>query len=424
MIGLLLWSLAGLGSVSGESFGREMPVELGMISEQHISIDDYVLNAGDTLLVLVKGRFPYSYPVQIGPTGQLVIMLPSNRKMTTFGQTFGDVSLVNLETFSYVEVVDVPVRRARALVAAALGEFIRPVEVDFVLLGPRMFKINVLGDVQWPGSYLATPFMRVEDGLDQAGGISPMGSVSNILIARRSGDSLRVNLRRYREEGELAANPFLSDGDVIYVSKMKRFVLLRGAVFAKEAADNPAMQAAFSIDTLRRQFNAEHWLEFEIGERACDFLASRAVLLPQSDLVHCYIQRGEERIFFDMQEYLASGQGKNPRLEHGDIVTVPRSERFIYVTGEVKKPGPVVYNQAFILNQYIGQALGFSYTANVRAVRIMYPDGRTRRAHPDMQLEPGATIYVPRRPVYEIRDWVGITAATISLVALIITFGE
>jgi len=424
MIGLLLWALAGLGQTPGSTVGREMPLELGMVPEQPVSIDDYVLNAGDTVLVLVRGRFSYSYPTQITPTGQLMLMLPSSRRFTTFGQTWGEVSLVNLETVGYVELVDVPVRRARSLVASAFAEFIRPVEVDFVLLGPRLCKINVLGEVQWPGSYLVTPFMRVEDGIDQAGGITSMGSVCNITLRRRSGDSIRVNLRRYREEGELEANPFLSDGDVIYVPKMERFVLLRGAVFAKEAVDEPNIKLAFMVDTLRRQFNAEHWLEFEPGERVCDFLINRAVLLPQSDLAHCYIQREKERIFFDMQEYLASGRGQNPRLEHGDIVFVPRSEEYVYVTGELRRPGPVVYNEAFTLNQYLGHAGGLYSTANVRGIRVIYPDGRTRRAHPDMQLEPGATIYVPRRPLYELRDWIALIAAGVAVTAAIITFGE
>ncbi|MEA3311107.1 MAG: SLBB domain-containing protein [candidate division WOR-3 bacterium] len=424
MMGLLFWFLAGVGQMTGEAFGREMSLELGTVTEQPVSINDYVLNAGDSLLVMVKGSFSYSYPTRISPAGQLVIMLPSARKMTTFGQTFGEVSLVNLEAVGYVEIVDVPVRKARRQVAEAFEKFIRPVEIDFVLIGARLCKINVLGDVQWPGSYLVTPFMRVEDGIDLAGGIISMGSVSNIALVRRSGDSLRVNLRRYREDGELDANPPLSDGDIIHVPKMERFVLLRGAVLAKEAVDEPSIQAVLIADTLRRAFHAEHWLEFEKKERVCGFLASRAVLIPQSDLAHCYIQRGDERIFFDMQEYLASGQGENPRLEHGDVVTVPRSEQFVYVTGELKKPGPVIYNEAFTLNQYLGQAGGFSSTANLRAIRVVYPDGRTRRAHPDMQLEPGATIFVPRKPLYGVQDWVGLTASVLSLVAVILTFGE
>lgn len=424
MMGILFWFLAVLGQVSGESFGRQIPVELGRVPEQPVSIDDYVLNAGDSLLIIVKGSFSYSYPTRITPTGQLVIMLPSSRRMTTFGQTFGEVSLVNLEAVGYMEVVDVAVKKARKQVAEAFRDFIRPVEIDFVLIGARLCKINVLGDVQWPGSYLVTPFMRVEDGVDLAGGITSMGSVSNISLVRRSGDTLRVNLRRYREDGELDANPPLSDGDIIYVPKMALFVLLRGAVFAKEAVDEPGIQLVFLTDTLRRQFNAEHWLEFEPGEGVCDFLESRAVLIPQSDLAHCYIQRGDERIFFDMQEYLATGQGENTQLEHGDIVTVPRSERFVYMTGELRRPGPVIYNEAMTLNQYLGHAGGFSSTANLGAIRVIYPDGRTRRAHPDMQLEPGAMIFVPRKPLYEVRDWVGLAASALGLVAVILTFGE
>lgn len=415
--------LAGAGQTDAGSTGRTLPLEMGSVPEQPVSIDDYVLNAGDTVLVLVRGSYAYSYPTQITPTGQLMIMLPSSRGYTTLGQTWGDVSLVNLETVGYVEVLDLPVSRARAVVSQAFEKFIRPAQIDFVLLAPRWFKLNVLGEVQWPGSYLVTPFMRVEDAIDVAGGVTSMGSVSNISLVNRKGDTTKVNLREYREEGKLEANLPLKDGDVIFVPKMKRFVLLRGAVFSKEVIDEPNIQAKFVTDTLDKLFSAEHWLEFDPSEKVCHFLATRAVLLPQSDLSNCYIQRGEERIFFDMQEYLATGKGPNPPLEHGDIVFVPRSERFVYLTGEVRRPGPVIYNEALTMNQYLGLVGGLSSTSDSRAIRVIYADGRSRLAHPGMQLEPGATIFVPRRPFYGMSEWIGLTAAALTLAAAILSFG-
>lgn len=416
--------LTGVGQTDGGSTGRTIPLEMGSVPERPVSINDYVLNAGDTLLVLVKGSYTYSYPTQITPTGQLMIMLPSGRGYTTFGQTWGEVSLVNLEVVGYVEVLDLPVSKARTVVAQAFEKFIRPTEVDFVLLGPRLFKINVLGDVQWPGSYLVTPFMRVEDAIDQAGGVTSMGSISNISLVNRKGDTTKVNLRDYREGGKLEANLPVKDGDVIFVPKMQRFVLLRGAVFSKEVIDEPDIQTKFITDTLDKLFNAEHWLEFDAGERACHFLVTRAVLLPQSDLANCYIQRGKETIFFDMQEYLATGKGTNPPLAHGDIVFVPRSERFVYVTGEVRRQGPVVYNEAMTINQYLGMVGGLASTADSRAIRVIFTDGRSRLAHPEMQLEPGATIFVPRRPYYGMTEWISLTAAAVTLVAAIIKFGD
>lgn len=426
MAGLLIWLVLGVGQ-GGDvgSLGREMPLEMGMIPEQPVSIDDYVLNAGDTLLILVKGSFSYSYPTQITPTGQLVLMLPSRRSFSTVGQTWGEVSLVNLEAVDYVEVIDLPVRVARTEVAEALERYIRPAQIDFVLLGPRRFKVSVLGDVQWPGSYLATPFMRVEDAVDMAGGITSLGSVTNIQLVRRSGDTSIVNLRKYREQGNVDANLPLNDGDVIFVPKMERFVLVRGAVFAKEVIDEPNLQTQLLTDTTVRQFNAEHWLEFGPGEKVCDFLASRTVLLPQSDLSNCYIIRGEQRIFFDMQSYLTTAECPNPYLRQGDIVMVPRMERFVYITGEVRRGGiAVIYNEVLTLSQYLGHAGGLMYTSDSRAIRIIYPDGRVRRAHPDMVLEPGATIHVPRKPIYGLRDWVAFATAGVVLLGYIIGFGD
>lgn len=424
MTWIFLWFLSGLIQIQTEFEGREIPLELGGVSEMPISIEDYVLNAGDTILVLVKGRYSYSYPTQITPTGQLMLMLPTSRRMTTFGLKMGDVSLVNLEVVDYVTIVDVPVKRARDMVAEAFSDFIRPVEVDFVLLGPRMCKINVLGEVQWPGSYLATPFLRVEDVIDQAGGVNSMGSISNIKLVRRSGDTLRINLRRYREEGYIDANPLLHDGDILFIPKMESFVLLRGAVFAKQTLNALDVQLTAILDTLPTLLDARHWLEFAPGEGVCDFVVRRAALVPQSDLVNCYIERGDERIPFDMQAYLTTGKADNPKLKTGDIVTVPWAERFIYVSGEVAKPGRVVYDENLTLNQYIGLKGGLKYTADVRAIRVLYPDGRTRRGHPDVYLEPGTTIHVPRRPLYDMSSWIAIVAAGIGLVNVIIKFGD
>lgn len=421
-MGMLFWFILGTGQTSG-TLGREMPLELGMVPEQSISIDDYVLNAGDTLLIIVRGSYSYSYPTQITPTGQLMLMLPTSTPTTTFGKTLGTLSLVNLDVVGYAVIVDLPVRKARDVVAKAFSEFIRPVDIDFVLLGTRVCKINVLGDVQWPGSYLVTPFMRVKDATDMAGGITSTGSSSNILLARRLGDSLRVNLRHYREEGDLEANPYLKDGDLIFVPKMERFVSLIGMVFAKEAVDEPELQTQFLTDTVNRVFDAQSRLEFDKGERVCDFLEKRTVLLPQGDLEHCYIKRGEQRLFFNMQAYLAGEKVENPPLEHGDIVTVPRAERYVYVTGEVRRQGPVFYDQNMTINQYIGLVGGLLTTADARTIKVLYKDGRTRLAHPDMTLEPGATIYVPRRSLEEFRDWISLTAAVLALVSTIITYG-
>ncbi len=401
-----------------------MPLELGTVPEKSILIDDYVLNAGDTLLIIVKGSYSYSYPTQITPTGQLMLMLPTSTPTTTFGKTLGTLSLVNLDVVGYTVIVDLPVKKARETVAKAFSEFIRPVQIDFVLLGTRACKINVLGDVQWPGSYLATPFLRVKDAIDMAGGITSTGSTSNILLARRSGDSIMVNLRRYREEGDLDANPYLKDGDLLFVPKMERFVSLTGMVFAKEAVDEPALQTLFLMDTVSRVIEAQSRLEFDKGERVCDFLKKRAVLLPQGDLEHCYIARGEERLFFNMQAYLAGEKVDNPLLEHGDLVTVPRAERYVYVTGEVRRQGPVFYDQNMTINQYIGLVGGFLTTADVRTIKVLYKDGRTRLAHPDMKLEPGATIYVPRRSLDEFRDWISLTVAALALITTIVEFGR
>jgi protein involved in polysaccharide export with SLBB domain len=87
-------------------------------------------------------------------------------------------------------------------------------------------------------------------------------------------------------------------------------------------------------------------------------------------------------------------------------VTILPADRFYYVTGEVKKPGPEPYLGETDIIKAISAALDFTDFANKHKVRLTRANGQTQVINVqrilddpqyDVPVYPGDKIYVPRR---------------------------
>jgi protein involved in polysaccharide export with SLBB domain len=87
-------------------------------------------------------------------------------------------------------------------------------------------------------------------------------------------------------------------------------------------------------------------------------------------------------------------------------VTIIPADRFYYVTGEVKKPGPEPYLGETDIIKAISAALDFTDFGNKHKVRLTRANGQTQVINVqrilddpqyDVPVYPGDKIYVPRR---------------------------
>ncbi len=111
----------------------------------------------------------------------------------------------------------------------------------------------------------------------------------------------------------------------------------------------------------------------------------------------------------------------------GDIIYVPESVNLVYVLGEVRSPGVFTISEDMTLLEVLALAGGFSEsTGRLRQaalireinpgqsevslinVRQILKDGR------DVRLAPGDVLYVPRKPLVNLRDFVGRITGTLS----------
>ncbi len=196
----------------GESALEEAPAPaLAATSETVLQgpVDDmtYIVGPGDRFSITVWGQGVASYLATVTPEGELVV--PSVATVPVAGRLLSE---------------------AKADLARSLESFYHDVEVSVSLVGLRSILVNVLGGVEVPGGYVGTVLDLAGELVRKSGGLSEGASSRNITITRRNGDTRRVDLVRYRNTGDVDANPPILDGDVIFVPHAVEFVHIEGAV--------------------------------------------------------------------------------------------------------------------------------------------------------------------------------------------------
>jgi protein involved in polysaccharide export with SLBB domain len=119
----------------------------------------------------------------------------------------------------------------RTAVGKRLHALYPRLQSSLTLVQPRDFVVHVTGAVARPGSYVATPLLRVSALLPRAGGALPSGSLRRVEIRRRgAARPIIADLVRFSALGELDADPPLLDGDTVYVPARQRTVEISGGV--------------------------------------------------------------------------------------------------------------------------------------------------------------------------------------------------
>ena len=309
--------------------------------------DEYILGPGDALSVNLWGEYDDTYLARVTPDGK--ISIPT-------------IGVLNVKGLSLTE--------AGALIEAEVKRYYRNVKSGLSLTALRVFEVLVLGEVQRPGTYLATPVKRVSDVVAQAGDVLPGGSHRHIQV-RRNGEVYAVaDLFKFLRRGDESTNPFVHDGDVIYVPPMGN---RRISVYISEISTQAGAITENSIP---------YTIELKEGERLSTLISSIGGTSPWWDLEGVFIERetkvpeGTMRIPINLRRYLLENdQSQNIVLESGDQVYIPAQIRRVYVAGRVKVPSSYTFIPGRTAEFYLTEAGGPSLTADLRKSFIKRADG-------------------------------------------------
>ncbi len=184
---------------AGADFGRGL--------EAAIDAENYRLGPGDTLMVGIWTPDPVVRTLGVTVEGKIII--PNVGEFDVDGVLLND---------------------ARARIHEALLRYFRNVDITIALTSLRRFQVHVLGQVEHPGTYLGTAVDRVSAAVSWAGGFTKTASQRHIVVS--SADSVRAyaDLFIFLERGIPSANPWLRDGDIVYVPYSRYRFSVQGAV--------------------------------------------------------------------------------------------------------------------------------------------------------------------------------------------------
>lgn len=165
-----------------------------------IGAEDYILNSGDTITILVWGQKDYTQTIPIRPDGRISYPL------------IGEIKVAGLTTTELSEKIR----------EELLKHLVDP-QVTVVITQPKKNEIFVLGQVKFSNQFrFDQSHISLLKALSMAGGISDdTADIHNIKIFRDNGTSEVVDLEDLLKY-ETQQSVFLSSGDVVYVPKLER----------------------------------------------------------------------------------------------------------------------------------------------------------------------------------------------------------
>jgi len=191
-------------------FGRDIFNKDNLTFEPAMNIatpQNYVLGPGDNIKVDIYGASQASNVYTISPDGDITI--------TGYGP---------------VNVSGLTMAQAQAKLRSTLGSRYSSSNIKAGLGQTRTITINVMGEVQAPGTYTLSAFASVFHALYMAGGVSEIGTLRNIKVYRNGRLISSVDVYDYILNGKLTGNIRLADNDVIVVGPYDCMVEVTGNV--------------------------------------------------------------------------------------------------------------------------------------------------------------------------------------------------
>ena len=316
---------------------REMPIDLPIGP-------DYVLGPGDGLTISLWGGVSQSFTRVIDREGKVV--LPEAGSIVVAGLTL---------------------ERAQALVQGVLAPQFKDAHVAVSVSRLRTVRVYVVGDVQRPGAYDISSLSTPLNALYAAGGPTSVGSLRTVRHYRGSTLIREVDLYDFLLNGIRADVERLEPGDTILVPAAGPQVEVTGMV------KRPAIY------------------EFKGEMKLSDVLNEAGGVRVSAALAHIRVERIEAdghrstiEVGLPQGSTLDSARAKMESfvVKDGDRVVVapilPYSEKAIYLTGHVVRPGKLPYHDAMKLSEAIRsyQDLLPEPSDHGEIIRLMPPDLR------------------------------------------------
>lgn len=170
---------------------------------------------------------PQNY--RLGPGDAVFIDIYGASQKTIEGTVSPD-GTITIEGFGPVQVSGLTVKEANSRLRSTLGKRYSSSKISLTVGQTRSIMVNVMGEVNNPGTYTLPAFATVFHALYMAGGTNDLGTMRNIKVYRNNRLVSTVDIYDYILNGKLTGNVRLADNDVISVGAYDCLVNITGKV--------------------------------------------------------------------------------------------------------------------------------------------------------------------------------------------------
>lgn len=174
--------------------------------------EDYRLGPGDEVIIDVWGASETMIREQISPDGNIVV------------EKVGPVYLNGKTVKEANDYIQSKLSAIYSTIADGTSH------AQLTVGQTRSIQINIMGEVNVPGTYTMSPFATIFHALYQAGGVNEIGTMRNVKIYRNTKLISTLDIYEYILEGKMKDDIRLMDGDVIVVGPYESLVNVAGKV--------------------------------------------------------------------------------------------------------------------------------------------------------------------------------------------------
>ncbi len=168
---------------------------------------NYRLGAGDEVIIDVWGASQETFDVWVSPDG-----------------------MVTIDGVGPCKIGGMTVAEATSFLRSRLGKFYSDSQIQIAVGDLRSIQVQVLGEVNVPGTYTLSSFSSAFNALYAAGGISDIGTLRDIKVYRQGRQIATIDVYDYIINGNSRGDVRLNDNDIIVVGPYEALVDVRGKV--------------------------------------------------------------------------------------------------------------------------------------------------------------------------------------------------
>lgn len=381
---------------------------------------NYVLNHGDSVLINIWGVSQKQVTQVITPQGQITI-----------------------EGCAPISLKGKTIPEAAKTIQKSIANHYAGDNVSLSLLKPRMIHVNVQGEVNNPGGHLIHGYSNLLMALQQAGGITDVGSYRQIVHQTGTHTSCVIDLYEYLQ-GKMNMNAIrLSDGDIIQVMPVERLVTIEGLIKRPATYELIGDENAQDLITYAHGITGDD-IEIRVRHRSAE---ARSMEIIATNNVVNYIPRDGDTIsivkladqpgevalvlgdVMNKGRYRLSenantlksllriatpklGEKPNAVVVYRDTTLVQIGEKdmnlsggekiyvvanLVEVRGAVYSAASFDFNPSLSIEDYIKLAGGCTRKASKKNIFVVETDGRHTSGTSGVRIIPGSTIIVPEK---------------------------